>query len=1435
MLKVPSSLRQYLIDHYSLNITSMSHDIKNKRFRNRSDFIAPNNTIIHYLDLLSGAMFLTKDIEFYNLNIAGKRKPVDTLLDLTSKEGNPIPKDRTIPRQYKLWYSKNSKDFISVDMRKFKGFLNRVTPVVNYNLLKFMYKYRNNDVYYSYYNLRKTSIDYLNQVCESHSSKINIVDICIPKNVAPFSIQFFRIVLDRYFKTNRLLDLSRILVKRYTHEKFLPIMETFHLFAYFTKSYRHLSIFDNISKENVNKVWFRIVTDNAYKIIPISVIFNILQPKSINDPNIPSFSLHLDENVVMKFTYVLIKSMLAEVEDKNKDEEEDSSKKDEKKDELDTEYEKLYSKYGSLDESDEEELEKEYKEEENLEDTDQSELVNILNKETEDTSGSDLEIDILSEKEDDEEKEVTENVYIDSYLNENIFTKKEATELFLTRSKEALDLGVISKSDLDKLENTVKNRKSMVSPYDNNIKLDDFKTKLSDIEINEEEFKIDVDVKNLSKEYFISKIEKLDNVYINKLLKKDIVSVVSNIEKDQEGLIISDYKITTSKDSINSYELHEVTFKNIKNKEMTLKFKIPIVNEEGEYIVNGIKKRLRKQRSDLPIRKINPFRVALTSNYGKLFIDLTQSKSYNPFEYLVSHIKNRFIQGDDFILNIVPGNTFNNYMKLPNMLGYLSMNFISIDTKDYLFDFSTKEYENGKYIVGYDKSDKNKIYMDEDGRLYKDNNEYLGDFFSIFSIDKFKLPKQYTNIKIMGTDIPLGLILSYYIGLDNLLAIYKSKYKLISSDKKYKKEDPREIVIDFLDYKMVILPSSYEASLIFNSLELVKDMFKSYDVKSFKDNNIYLNIIESYIKDVNIVHIREIQMLRNLFIDPITESVLIKINEPTDFVKLLIRANSLFKDTSHPDQNDPHYSIIRGYDRIPGLLYKQLIEALRRYKLSYSKSANFSLDPYEVWNKITTDNTNKLTEDINPILDLKEVETVTLTGSDGLSKDATPKELRRYHPNDLGLTSEATIDSSDVALNVYLSPFAKIENLRGMISKKPMDEKEPYKTFSTSVLLAPMAEYDDPKRINFINIQNGHTIPSYGYMQPIIRTEYEYVMPYRVGKLYAIVAQDDGIVLSITDTKITVKYTNLNTIKSYQIGKIYGRMEGSYYLHNVVTDLKENSEFKKDDILAYNQFFFEKDWLYKDKYIFKTSRYVNVALSMTNEVFEDSSAISHHLSKEITTSIIKPISNIIPFDKEITELPKVGTKIKPNDTIYTIVEKETDLSNLSETTLMLLESISNKSVKSKYEGVIESYEVKYNGELSDMSESLRRICTKLDQKLIDDTSGTEYEAYSNKVDDDYRIGNINLPRNHLELKVNIRVELDQGVGDKGVFANQMKSVVSDVYHHDIYTESNDRIDALFSYKGILNRIVLSPILIGTTGRILDKINEKVVDIYFKKK
>lgn len=366
---------------------------------------------------------------------------------------------------------------------------------------------------------------------------------------------------------------------------------------------------------------------------------------------------------------------------------------------------------------------------------------------------------------------------------------------------------------------------------------------------------------------------------------------------------------------------------------------------------------------------------------------------------------------------------------------------------------------------------------------------------------------------------------------------------------------------------------------------------------------------------------------------------------------------------------------------------------------------------------------------------------------------------------------------------------------------------------------------------NFINIQNGHTIAASGYEQPMLRTGYEYLMPYKVGSLYCITSKEAGSVVSVDAQQLKVKYSS-GKEQTIRLGSTYGRMEGSVYKHDIVSDLKAGQKFAAGEYLSYNTGFFERDWLDSSKLLMKFSKTVTVALSMGDEVYEDSSAVSKKLGEDMSVEVVKERSFIIEFDKNIVEMKTEGEGVDVNDSLFTLTDNLSDYSNLSASSIELLKGIANLSPKARVKGSIFRYEVKYNGETNDMSSSLKKLAQRLDRQTQLESESTPTLLKNNRVTSEYRCEGKNLMPRTMELKVFILHTASQAHGDKGVFASQMKSVVSDVLRSAITTASGVEVQALFSYKSILNRTALSPILIGTTNRLLRHVSPKIAEVYF---
>jgi len=1394
----------------------------------------PIYSVFHYLDLESDNHFPTTEYYAINNISINKRIPIYHIEDLVRKEMVTTLANKKYQAEIKRWNIENKRYFRYVNLLETPNRDRSVFSIFNYNIIKDLYNYRENLLtnHERYLNILSTYAYYIIENCEKDSESMNIIDLYIPNTIPSFNT--LRILL----KLNT-IKYNRVLKNNY------KLRHLIEWYKWLTPENRENSVYKELTIDHSARVAIFIHYKGYVSALPLQKFMSVSKEFMNLEGPVKLDSIKFQKLFLVHLLKVQeVINNIVNSEEANKDKVEEEPDENEYEDDYEDE-EKAIEISGVINkvESKPQLVNKALIDKEVDFKVETDDLESIL-KETEETNDDVLEEEILKAEDEKEAQEETEIILqkseeeIEKILNGESF--EEEINQYLERAKK---FDLLTSHEIRSIKKLYEKRKELKSPYDLTQNLDDFsQIDEKDIVFSEEDYKIDASLPSFIKlEDREDKILKFDRKYIKHVMKKDIIRSVKKLE--DTGVIIKEYKIDVERTAMGNYETHRLTIKPLDGKESTIYFRLPEIDEEGEMVVAGIKVRMRKQRTDLPIRKISPTRIALTSNYSKLFIFQTERKAYSENIYLIDYIKKSYLNSEGVVKKLVPGSVFDNKKKNPYFYQLLSMYFKEIYTDQYTLFLDRNKLMNyikeeeieqiekkGFVPIGYINSNKEILVMDQNNIIYNyTTNTEIGSIYEIFEIDKSKIPPTFSMIKILGDDIPLGVVLAYYMGLNNLIAVTKTKYELLPRNKQYQAKE-NEVVLKFSDHKLILKPNK-EHKLLFNGFLFFKDFIKENEFNYFNSKDIYLNMLET--RGFNLLHLKELDLLEKLFLDPITVDILRQMNEPTTYFKLLLRANELLTTLDYPDVNDPTYSRIRGYDRVPGLTYRTLAESIRNYKFKRGKSGKIELDPYAVWNAVTRDNTVKISEDLNPILDVKEMEVATFTGAEGLSKDAIPEELRRYHKNDIGLISEATVDSSDVGVNFYLSPFAKFKDIRGSVipdNTEYLENKE--KVFSTSALLAPFIEHDDPKRINFVNIQNGHTIASEGYMQPLVRTGYEYIMPYRVGKLYCVIAKDDGVVVNKTDKLLTVKYKD-NTIEGIALGTKFGRMEGSIYLHEIVTELKKGDKFNKNDYLAYNKAFFERDWLDKSKLVLKMNRYVTTALMMNNEVFEDSSAISKEFSRTMKTYIIKERKFIINFKQNIVNLLPIGTKVKPNDVLFTLVDENTDYNNLSESSLELLKTLANISPKAKAYGEIIRYEIKYNGELSDMSPTLRKIAKQLDNEVYEETKGTEYEITSNKVTSEYRSDGINLDVDTAEFKVFIKVELNMGIGDKGVFGNQMKSVVSEVISSDIYTESGERVDAMFSYKSIINRVVNSPILLGTTIRLIRKVSQLVAEKYFK--
>jgi hypothetical protein len=305
-------------------------------------------------------------------------------------------------------------------------------------------------------------------------------------------------------------------------------------------------------------------------------------------------------------------------------------------------------------------------------------------------------------------------------------------------------------------------------------------------------------------------------------------------------------------------------------------------------------------------------------------------------------------------------------------------------------------------------------------------------------------------------------------------------------------------------------------------------------------------------------------------------------------------------------------------------------------------------------------------------------------------------------------------------------------------------------------------------------------------------------------------------------------------VQAVELGRRFGVAAGSMFPHEIQTALKEGMAVNQGDCLAYNAHYFQLDPLNPRQAILKTGVLVKTAIMDTPDTLEDSSVISQRAADLLETRITKVRNIVVSFDQAVHNLVTAGEFVEVEDILCTIEDAVTAQNStlFDDTSRDTLRLIAANTPKAKFRGQVEKVEVFYNGDIEDLSPSLQDAAVGSDQRRRREARELNRKYIPGRVDEGLRIDNNPLPFEHAVIRVYISGDVPAGVGDKGVFGNQLKTIFGRVMVGENTTASGEPIDAIFGYESISARIVLSPELMGTTNTLLKVISKRVADVYF---
>jgi hypothetical protein len=849
----------------------------------------------------------------------------------------------------------------------------------------------------------------------------------------------------------------------------------------------------------------------------------------------------------------------------------------------------------------------------------------------------------------------------------------------------------------------------------------------------------------------------------------------------------------------------------------------------------------------LPIRKVSPVRVALTSYYNKTFVDRSERSVNNYGRWLTRVITERGVDpADERITDLRFSDVFVMTERLPRIYTLLAQRFSQFNSGEirFFFDYRNREQHfadtAGLNIKLFETSEQvmvgtlqgMPVLVDYNNTFYLHTNdglEVLGTVHDVLGISAAGAPLEVAEMSVSNKSLPVGFVLAYHLGLTNLinhLGCEVTRFR--RGERNIQQAD--EYALTFEDEVLVFSRLDQRSAMVLAGLNRYHDILKQYSVWDFDRKDVYYRLMEG--AGLGVRYLREIEALFTSWVDPITRGLLEQMGEPVEFLPLVLRSVELLQNDYSPEEVDGAFMRYRGYERFAGMVYGELTRAAKTFNARIGVGENaVELNPHAVWQKVVQDPAVSPVEESNPLANLREQEVMTYRGDGGRGGKSMVERTRIYHQSDVGVVSESTVDSGDVGVVAYLAPDANLTNLRGVTRPFDKERDGACKLLSSSALLAPAADHDDPKRINFIPIQQQQGVFANGYQPQPWSTGYDQIVAQRTTSIFASSAEQDGEVVDVSKRSLTVRYQDGSETR-VELGKRFGNAAGVTYPHEVVTDLKKGDKVQRGDILAYNHKFFTPDRFNPNQVVWKAGVLVRTALIDCIDTLEDGSAISQAVADKLTTQTTEIRTIEVRFDQLVHNLVREGDHVDLETILCTIEDPETANNPLfDEAALDTLRRMAAMTPRAKVVGHVSRVECFYHGELEDLSDNLQALARESDKERKRRARALGEPAFTGQVDTSFRVKGKALDPDTMAILVYIDHDIPAGVGDKGVFGNQMKTVISRVFQGTNTTESGDPLDAIFGNTSIEDRKVLSPKLIGTTNTLLRVLSKHVAAVY----
>lgn len=944
-------------------------------------------------------------------------------------------------------------------------------------------------------------------------------------------------------------------------------------------------------------------------------------------------------------------------------------------------------------------------------------------------------------------------------------------------------------------------------------------------------------------------------------LDSDIIKILNNMSTWSRPIAIRDASIedtSTSEDFIYTYT---VQCEDANGTRFTLKFDIPKFIDNNYMVLRGNKKQLNIQRFLMPIIKTENYTCQIISNYNKIFVRRSTEVSgkSNPTVDRLLKTLNKY-NGNKIEAITGDCSAVCNRYELP--LDYIDMASVysKIETPNYIFYFNQRELrekhevDNSKGVpYFYDKKAKQVgyFYHGEDAYL----SSYLisllltedNEFREIYENTKPGKKYCYSQASMLGQKIPLIVVMAYSEGLT--LAMKKAgiefdfKEKLTNDERHSDQYGYIKFNDGYVYYK-----SNYSSDMLMNGLKDCNT--ESHSINEINKRNLYSEFLENFggrlVGD-------GLDSFYDCMIDPITKETLEHYKLPTDYVSVLAHANNLMTDNKFIAHNNFTSAVrLRREELIAAKLYRVLCTSYESYsqQLKHTRvNAKMTIKQSAVIDAIMEESILSDKSFCNALSDVEDKNCVSAKGHSGMNTDrAYSLDKRGFDPSMMGILTMGTGFSGNVGINRQASIDFNVDGARGYVKTTTnLDELNTASTLSMTEAVTPFGStHDDPIRTAMTFIQTSkHSVTTYGSDPSLVTNGADEALPYYASDIFAFKAKENGKVIEMNDRFMIVEYKS-GKKDMVQLGTdIEKNSNGGYHVaFELVTDLKVGSNFKKGDIIAYENSSFTKDYGEDDNLAYNIGKLTKIAIINTEEGYEDSAAVTQDLCNKLTTRITMPKIVTLPKNTNVFNVLKKGTPVEEGDTLM-IMQAPSDQDDVN----LLLKNLAADEeevtelgripIHSHYTGIIKDVKIYRTCDIDDeMSDSLKKLVKSYEAdinkyKNILKKNGitTNTLPPTDKVE---AVGRFKHCEDSVIIEFDIEYEDVFGIGDKLVYYSGNKGVNKYIIPEGQEPTStfrpDEKLGCYVSIGSINGRMITSTILTASLNKLMIELDRTCKDM-----